>query len=398
MKRFTAIIFYIILSLDITSYGQNIDLHQYFDDLENLEVSLITAAPSDLVYGTWGHSALRLRSLNGTTNQDLVINYGMFDYRTEHFVSKFIRGTLPYSLGIEPYDAFIDNYLDRDQRLTEQVLNLSITKTDTLLDIINVNLLPENRVYRYDHFKDNCATRIRDLIEACYADSLIYPWGKSNEVRYSDESFVGLIDPFVRRKPWLQFGTDIILGYSASQHTTFRDRMFLPDNMMKAYEKTYTVGDQKTELVKETRILNPGKPLEEPSGISGPTTACSLLLLVMLSIFIVEYRYGKWFWAIDILWLLLTGLVGCLFLFMWIGTTHWSTYANLNMLWANPLAIIGIFLIRTSFARYIGSALLWSPLLLILVGLVGWQHMAPMVYLISIVNGLRGYRILRFSN
>ena len=65
----------------------------YFNDVEYLEVSLITAAPSDLVYGTWGHSALRLRSLNGTSRQDLpTINYGMFDYRT--FVSKFIRGIL----------------------------------------------------------------------------------------------------------------------------------------------------------------------------------------------------------------------------------------------------------------------------------------------------------------
>lgn len=398
MKRFTAILLYILVSLYTASYGQNIDLHQYFNDVEYLEVSLITAAPSDLVYGTWGHSALRLRSLNGTSRQDLVINYGMFDYRTEHFVSKFIRGILPYSLGIEPYDAFMVNYLERDQRLTEQVLNVSISKKSTLLDLINANLLPENRTYRYDHFKDNCATRIRDLIEACYADSLIYSWGASSETKFSDESFVDLIEPFVERKPWLQFGTDIILGYSASQHATFRDRMFLPDNMMKAYENTYISSDQKTKLVKETRILNPGTPLEEPAGISGPTAATSILLLVMLSLFVVEYRNGKWFWAVDILWLLLTGLVGCLFLFMWIGTTHWSTYANLNMLWANPIAIIGIFLLRTSFARYVGSVLLWSPILVITVGFIGWQHMAPMVYLISIINGLRGYRILRFAN
>ena len=83
---------------------------------------------------------------------------------------------------------------------------------------------------------------------------------------------------------------------------------------------------------------------------------------------------------------------------MWTGTTHWSTYANLNMLWANPLAIIGLFLLRTSFARYVGSVLLWSPILVITVGLFGWQHMAPIVYLISMINGLRGYRILRFAN
>ena len=398
MKRFTAILFYVLLSFDVTSYAQNIDLHQYFDNLEDLEVSLITAAPSDLVYGTWGHSALRLRSLNGTTRQDLVINYGMFDYRTEHFVSKFIRGVLPYSLGIEPYNSFVVNYLDRDQRLTEQVLNLSIAKKNTLLDLVNINLLPENRVYRYDHFIDNCATRIRDLIETCYSDSLIYPWGESNEKKYSDESFVDLIEPFVKRKPWLQFGTDILLGYPASQDATFRDRMFLPDNMMKAYKNTYIAGDQKTKLINETRILNPGTPLEEPLGLSGPMTGCSLLLLAMVSLFFVEYHYDKWFWAADLLWLLLTGVVGCLFLFMWMGTTHWSTYANLNMLWANPLAIIGIFLLKTSFARYIGSVLIWSPILVITVGLLGWQHMAPMVYLISIINGLRGYRILRCSN
>ena len=398
MKRFTAIILYFLISLNTESHGQNFDLHQYFNDLEYLEVSLITAAPSDLVYGTWGHSALRLRSLNGTTRQDLVINYGMFDYRTEHFVSKFIRGVLPYSLGIEPYNSFMVNYLERDQRLTEQVLNLSLAKKNTLLDLINVNLLPANRVYRYDHFKDNCATRIRDLIETCYADSLIYSWGASSETKFSDESFIDLIEPFVERKPWLQFGTDIILGYSASQHATFRDRMFLPDNMMTAYENTYITSDQKTKLVKETRILNPGSPLEEPAGLTGPMTACSLLLLVMLSLFFIEYRYGKWFWAVDILWLLVTGVIGCLFLFMWTGTTHWSTYANLNMLWANPLAIIGLFLLRTSFARYVGSVLLWSPILVITVGLFGWQHMAPMVYLISMINGLRGYRILRFAN
>ena len=49
----------------------------------------------------WGHCASST-FVNGTSRQDLVINYGMFDYQTEHFVSKFIRGVLPYSLGIEP--------------------------------------------------------------------------------------------------------------------------------------------------------------------------------------------------------------------------------------------------------------------------------------------------------
>ena len=64
----------------------------------------------------------------------------------------------------------------RDQQLIEQVLNLSIAKKD-IIGTTNTNLLPENRVYRYDHFKDNCATRIRDLIESCYPAACYIPWG-----------------------------------------------------------------------------------------------------------------------------------------------------------------------------------------------------------------------------
>ena len=398
MKKLSGILLHILIGLSTPSFGQSIDIHQYFDEVENLEVSLITAAPSELVYGTWGHSALRLRSLNGTTGHDLVINYGMFDYETEHFVSKFVRGILPYSLGIELYDDFLVNYLERDQRLTEQVLNLNHEKKKKLLHLINVNLLPENRVYRYDHFKDNCATRIRDLIEACYADELSYSWGNSNEKKYSEETFIDLIEPFVRRKPWLEFGTDILLGYPASQHATYRDRMFLPDNMMKAYEDASIVrGGQRIPLVRDTRIINDGKELPQPSSLSSPMVAFSFILFFIFMLSLVEFRYKRWFWGLDALWLLFMGVIGCLFLFMWIATTHWSTYANLNLIWANPLFLLGILILRGSKARYLGSLLLWVPLAMGFVALTGIQQLAPATYLIGLVHGIRGYRILRFS-
>ena len=398
MRNSIIVLLHILMGFSFPSFGEKIDLHQYFDDLENLEVSLITAAPSDLVYGTWGHSALRLRSINGTNHSDLVINYGMFDYETENFVSKFIRGILPYSLGIESYEAFMFNYLERDQQLTEQILNLSIHKKYTLLDLLNKNLLPENRVYRYDHFKDNCATRIRDLIEACYADSLNYSWGESSEVVFSDKSFVDLIEPFVQRKPWLQFGTDIILGYSASQHSTQRDHMFLPDNMMKAYDGAYLLRNgEKIPLVSETRILNKGKELPQSSSLTDPMGMFSFILFIILTFSLLEWKYKRWFWGLDVLWLLVMGVIGCLFLFMWIATTHWSTYANLNLIWANPLLLLGIFVLRGSKARYVGSLLLWVSLAMCFVALTGIQQLAPATYLIALVHGIRGYRILRFS-
>jgi hypothetical protein len=48
-----------------------------------------------------------------------------------------------------------------------------------------------------------------------------------------------------------------------------------------------------------------------------------------------------------------TGLLGCLLLFMWFGTDHKSCAANYNLLWALPTNIIACFLVnkKTNYAK-----------------------------------------------
>lgn len=71
---------------------------------EQSRISLLTCAPGSELYARYGHTALRVQD---TANQlDVVFNYGIFDFNTDHFYWKFVRGETYYQLGIESADAF----------------------------------------------------------------------------------------------------------------------------------------------------------------------------------------------------------------------------------------------------------------------------------------------------
>ena len=53
-------------------------------------VSLITCSPGEEVYSKFGHTAIRVK--DKTNNVDVVFNYGIFSFETEHFYYKFIKG------------------------------------------------------------------------------------------------------------------------------------------------------------------------------------------------------------------------------------------------------------------------------------------------------------------
>jgi hypothetical protein len=69
----------------------------------NLSISLLTCAPGEELYSTFGHTALRVRDASAGT--DLVFNYGTFEFGPD-FYTKFIRGKLLYFLSVEEFGDF----------------------------------------------------------------------------------------------------------------------------------------------------------------------------------------------------------------------------------------------------------------------------------------------------
>jgi hypothetical protein len=298
---------------------------------DSTRISLLTCSAGNALYSTFGHSALRVYDpLSGI---DAVFNWGIFDFDTPNFYWKFMRGQLLYQMGGQRFPDFYAEYAQLRRGVVETPLSLPLEAKRKLLRTISVNYLPENRKYKYDFFFDNCATRIRDVIE------------RALPIQYADTTRTikplrRLLDEYLGNMPWSDFGIDLILGLPADQLGTFRYEMFLPDYLGKNLPHARYQGQAIMEA--EKRLL-PADPLPK-SKAPHPTVLLSILMA--LWVFTGFLKSKRWVGILDRLFFTLIGLAGCLMLFLWFGTDHLATKDNLNVLWANPLYFFALGSLR----------------------------------------------------
>jgi hypothetical protein len=284
----------------------------------------------------------------------------LFDFNTPGFYVKFIRGKLPYQLGIQRFDAFLNAYIEENRQCRELEINLNEKERLALINFLSVNYLPENREYPYDFFFDNCATRIRDILEnkfqANYPDTSLV----------KKASFRHFLAQYVGQNSWINVGFYLILGLPADAIATFRDEMFLPDYLEKHLENAFLSG----QLLAKNKItiLYQNQPEKSVSFLPSPILISCLLFFIAL--IFTFYHTKRWTKIFDTVFFSLISLSGMLFVFMWVGTDHFVTHKNMNLLWANPLYILVIF---NLYLGKNGKYLLFFLLTLNLTVLTGWK-------------------------
>ena len=297
------------------------------------QISLLTASPGTELYSVFGHSALRV--IDPITGIDEVYNYGTFDFDTPNFYVKFTRGQLLYQLTVTTTQQFLWEYEYEQRAMYEQVLVLDPEEKQRIYDFLLINRLPENKEYLYDFFYDNCATRIRDLVD----ELLLVDWGE-DPYPAGTRTFRQMLQPYLTHMHWPRFGIDIALGLPADQIATPWHYMFLPDEMFVAFAQArHTDG---RPLTKPASIMLHELPAEAPMVIITPGRVMWLLFLIaVLSLF--NKRFSFWY---DKLFFSLLGLAGLLILFLWFLSDHQATNQNMNLLWALPTHLYFVFKIQ----------------------------------------------------
>lgn len=303
-------------------YGQSLS--------DSSEISLLTADPGNELYSVFGHSAVRLK--DPVNDIDIVYNYGTFDFNTPNFYLKFARGKLNYILSVSTFKNFMPTYFWENRSVYEQVLNLTQEQKEDILRFLQHNYLPENRYYKYDFFYDNCATRIRDLM-----DSTIENLDFEHALKDHDLSFRDMIAAHLTDMKWNKLGIDIALGLPADKTALPYNYMFLPDWMMKAFGNA-TIGGEKP-LVKETNVLFKAAAVEDTSTYITP----ALVFWIVFFIGIIGWHRKKFIMYYDRIIFLIAGLTGLLEILLWFATDHIATKGNLNLLWAWPLHLFIAF-------------------------------------------------------
>ncbi|MBR4844906.1 MAG: DUF4105 domain-containing protein [Bacteroidaceae bacterium] len=307
---------------------------------DSLRFSLLTCEPGELVYELFGHTAIRCT--NFTRGTDIVYNYGMFDFDAPNFIMRFVRGETDYELGVVPFKLFEQQYAWRGSAVIEQELRLENHEAIRLDSLLKDNYMPQNRVYRYNYFYDNCTSRARDRIEDALGGHVVYPPGVKNA------TFRGWVRQYTQSHPWADFGIGLCLGAEADRPINGRLQMFLPENLRVAMNHATIHGGSEVpirKLVKKEKEILPSFKEEEEENCSilfTPMSTALCLLGLVLICSVIEWRRKRIWWCIDLLLFSMQGLAGCVIGFLFFFSSHPSAGSNFLLIILNPLPLLAL--------------------------------------------------------
>lgn len=305
----------------------------------NIRISLLTCTPGEELYSTFGHSAIRV--VDKATSNDIVFNYGTFDFYDPNFYKKFIKGKLLYFVSTDSLAGFLSEYEYYKRGVTEQVLNLSCAEKQNIVTALFENAKEENKYYRYDFNYDNCTTRLRDMIEKISGKQL----QTKNILPRHNATFRTLIHDYLNKggQQWSKLGIDILLGAPLDKKINNREAMFLPEYLLMAFDSA-SFNDKK--IITEKKILLPAFEITKTKPFLTPVVVFSIffLLIAVLS-FLKQGSWNKFLNLFDFIFFLILGMIGVLLLFMWFATNHAMCKNNFNLLWAFPVHLPMAFML-----------------------------------------------------
>lgn len=300
---------------------------------DSIQVSLITCSPGNQIYTLFGHTAIRVKI--PSQNYDIVYNYGIFDFNSENFIWRFTLGETDYILGRYHFDDFLKEYISSNRTVWEQTINASISEKLKLIKSLEKNALPENRVYRYNFFFDNCATRPFKKINESISSPI--QLNDNDTITYS---FRDIIHRYTTEQPWSQFGIDLCLGSEADKPIGIYQKIFIPIELMNALNLNNATNSNLFGSIETLYSSEQPSNTKSIFDIISPLFIFGILLIIIISCTILEIYRKKVFWTIDALLFPLYGITGCVLAFISFFSVHPTVFPNYILIVFNPFHLI----------------------------------------------------------
>jgi hypothetical protein len=308
-----------------------------------LVVYLMTMGEGDLVYERFGHNAIWIHDpVRGT---DHTYNWGLFDFAQPGFIREFIQGRMWYWMDAFDAGRTAEAYMGMNRSVWVQELNLTPRQRRDLAELVEWNRRPENRFYRYDYYRDNCSTRVRDALDRALggqirAQTAGVPSGSTFRSHTRRLSSV---------EPLTYTGLLAGLGQRVDREISVWEEMFLPLAMRESV-RGVTVVTQAGETVPLVRSEREIFVADRPALPDSPPRwwpvylALGLLLagaVLVLGHFTARSRTARAGLAgLGGAWLLVAGVLGVVLSGLWLFTDHEAAYRNENLLLFHPLALV----------------------------------------------------------
>jgi hypothetical protein len=231
------------------------------------------------------------------------------------------------------------SYTQDGRSVTRQRLALSAQQAAALRDFLLWNLRPENAGYAYDYYADNCTTRVRDALDKILGGAL----KKQLAAQPGGMTYRQQTARLMSAQTWLMLVLDLGLGPYADQPLNAWQESFLPMVLQQQLNRVQIdngSGGVKP-LVQSEQLVSPNR-LDVPPMIA-PDLRLPLAIagLFFAALIIATRRISAIGYALlSSLYLITAGLVGLVLLILWTLTTHHSAWANANLLFFNPFALL----------------------------------------------------------
>lgn len=357
------------------------------EDGSALTIYLLTFGQGDEVWEKFGHNAIWVH--DARTNEDITYNWGMFSFNEPQFIRRFLSGRTHYWMQGIPLPAIMQEYRALNRSVLAQELNLAPAQRLALQQFLTWNELPENRYYRYDYFRDNCSTRLRDALDRALSAQIR---AATDTIRTSATYRSETARLTAGNLP-LYTGIMLALGHRADRPLSAWDEMFLPVPMSKQLRSVTVAGPggSRIPVVKSEKVLLTAA--REPERTSAPSylplfiaVGLGLSGLIVYLVRLAESGSRAATFsaaALTSLWTLLSGFFGLVVLSAWLLTEHVFMGMNENLIQFNPLSLILFFLgpaaigfgkISRGVTRLATLVAMLSLLGFVLQGVPGWNQ------------------------
>jgi hypothetical protein len=308
MLKKTLLLFLII---SVNLFSQNPKLS------EKSQVSIFTCGRGEELYSTFGHTALRIK--DDENQLDVVFNYGAFDFRTDNFYLKFIKGDLQYFMNFTSYEDFILEYQTDEREVIEQTLNLPLAKKQKLFETLSASLYTSERYYTYKFIDRNCTTMVAEKISTLLGQKSL------EKVDDTSVSYRKVLFPYFENYFWYKLGINIIFGAKTDSKAA---KVFLPIELMNSLDKAKV--DEKHLVSTKQTIINGSENEVEFSFLN----SIYIIILFLLLLILINKRF------LFFGYLFLCGILGVFLCFVGLYSAHQEVLWNYNALLFSPLFLV----------------------------------------------------------
>ena len=347
---------------------------------EDTDIYLLTASPAEPVYIYFGHSGLVI----DTPDQDAVMyDWGNFSF-SEGFYLNFAKGLLYYSISSGWAESRIASFIRSDRTVSLVPLSLSPEAKKAVMLFVSRNALPENRTYLYHYYKDNCATRIRDIYAEA-TDGAFRTWAEGIDTGMSYREWAEL---YLSPSLFFEYFLNYIEGPGIDEKLNLYQACFLPEILEKAIEEYEGIN---RSVVYETKSR---EPVPESYSLELRAVAIGIIFMMFPALTFSGKRgirrIGD---ALTGLLETALGAMSLVLLFLMLFTNHDVAYWNMNILVIPPAILASAVLHLASLGRtekrkalrqtsFLTSSLLALALLL---QLITSFHQGNAAYYISMI-------------